>query len=120
MNNSTHLCWITSPGDTEDDAQPHKARRGSSKLSGPKISTRSDEKNVVPIRRAKKIVKPAAKWSNDDMLFAMEYTVDFLEAEEFGGDDDGEQVAAYRELSKRIQKMRSRLMLKARKIEGIV
>lgn len=53
--------------------------------------------------------KTKKKWSNDDLCFAFECAVDFLEAEEWPGDDNGAQEAAYKEAAKRIRRMVVRL-----------
>lgn len=44
----------------------------------------------------------------DDLAFAYECAADFLEAEEWPEDDGGAQVAAYREVAKRLRRAAAR------------
>ena len=44
----------------------------------------------------------------DDLVFAYECAADFLEAEEWPEDDGGAQVAAYREVAKRLRRAAAR------------
>ncbi len=50
-------------------------------------------------RRGLKLPKP----KTDDILYAYELAADFLEAEEWPEDDGGAQVAAFREVAKRLR-----------------
>ena len=52
-------------------------------------------------RSAPELPKPKA----DDIAYAYECAADFLEAEEWPEDDGGAQVAAYREVAKRLRRL---------------
>lgn len=49
--------------------------------------------------------KPTA----DDLMYAYEQAADFLDAEECPEDDGGAQVAAYREVAKRLRRVSARM-----------
>jgi hypothetical protein len=56
--------------------------------------------------------KDDPEWPHD-LAYAMEQAADFLDAEEFGGDNRERQEAAFREVSVRIRKMLIRHLKKA-------
>lgn len=54
--------------------------------------------------KAKQLPEPKA----DDLAYAYECAADFLDAEEWPEDDGGAQVAAYREVAKRLRRAAAR------------
>ena len=62
----------------------------------------------MPAKQAKrepKLPKPTA----DDLMYAYEQAADFLDAEEWPEDDGGAQMAAYREVAKRLRRTSARI-----------
>lgn len=58
-----------------------------------------------PPQRDHGLPKPNA----DDLMYAYEQAADFLDAEEWPEDDGGAQVAAYREVAKRLRRVSARM-----------
>lgn len=53
--------------------------------------------------------RQAPKPEKDDLLYAYECAADFLDAEEWPEDDGGRQVAAYREVARRLRATAARI-----------
>lgn len=88
-------------GQSSKGANPSAGNGASAKPT----ETIREPANAKQVQRDPKLPEPKA----DDLMYAYEQAADFLDAEEWPEDDGGAQVAAYREVAKRLRRTVARM-----------